>query len=195
VQGRLGQARGQLARRPSGSGPGDAGGLGGPEAGLNRLTATALTIGPAATLHANLAATPSDGFASSNGLSLRTGIPVIAPTADIAPEKIERVLFNLITNALRHTPSDGSVAVNVGRLDGELLVSVEDTGTGIEPDALGRMFERFWRADRARSEAGMGLGLAIARGLVEAHGGRIWAENREQGGARVSFTLPAPAET
>jgi cysteine-rich repeat protein len=63
----------------------DAGGLGGPEAGLNRLTATALTIGPAATLHANLAATPSDGFASSNGLSLRTGIPVIAPTADIAP--------------------------------------------------------------------------------------------------------------
>ena len=53
------------------------------------------------------------------------------------------------------------------------------------------MFERFWRADRARSSAGMGLGLAIARGLVEAHGGRIWAENRDQGGARVSFTLPA----
>jgi signal transduction histidine kinase len=115
-------------------------------------------------------------------------------TADVAPEKIERVLFNLITNALRHTPSDGSVAVNVARVDGQLLVSVEDTGAGIEPEALGRMFERFWRADRARSEAGMGLGLAIARGLVEAHGGRIWAENREQGGARVSFTLPAPAE-
>jgi signal transduction histidine kinase len=113
-------------------------------------------------------------------------------TADIAPEKIERVLYNLITNALRHTPSDGSVAVNVARQDGNVLVSVEDTGDGIEPEALGRMFERFWRADRARSEAGMGLGLAIARGLVEAHGGRIWAENREHGGARVSFTLPAP---
>ena len=112
-------------------------------------------------------------------------------TAPVAPEKIERVLFNLVTNALRHTPSDGSVAVNVARRDEDVLVSVEDTGTGLEPEALGRMFERFWRADRARSAAGMGLGLAIARGLVEAHGGTIWAENRAQGGARVSFTLPA----
>jgi two-component system phosphate regulon sensor histidine kinase PhoR len=112
-------------------------------------------------------------------------------TAAVAPDKIERVLFNLVTNALRHTPSDGSVAVNVARREGEVLVSVEDTGSGLEPEALGRMFERFWRADRARSAAGMGLGLAIARGLVEAHGGTIWAENRAQGGARVSFTLPA----
>ena len=112
-------------------------------------------------------------------------------TAPVAPEKIERVLFNLVTNALRHTPSDGSVAVNVARRDGEVLVSVEDTGSGLEPEAVARMFERFWRADRARSQAGMGLGLAIARGLVEAHGGRIWAENREEGGARISFTLPA----
>ena len=94
---------------------------------------------------------------------------------------------------LRHTPSDGSVAVHVERRDGEVLVRVEDTGEGLEPEALGRMFERFWRADRARSGGGTGLGLAIARGLVEAHGGRIWAENRPEGGARVSFTLPAEA--
>ncbi len=112
-------------------------------------------------------------------------------TAPVAPDKIERVLFNLVTNALRHTPSDGSVAVNVARRENEVLVSVEDTGSGLEPEAVSRMFERFWRADRARSQAGMGLGLAIARGLVEAHGGRIWAENRDSGGARVSFTLPA----
>jgi signal transduction histidine kinase len=111
-------------------------------------------------------------------------------TARVAPDKIERVLFNLLTNAVRHTPSDGSVAVHVERADEGVVVCVEDTGDGLEDEALGRMFERFWRADRARSEAGMGLGLAIARGLVEAHGGRIWAENAATGGARVSFILP-----
>ena len=101
------------------------------------------------------------------------------------------MLSNLLTNALRHTPSDGSVAVHLERRADEILVRVEDTGSGLPTEALSRMFERFWRADRARTGGGTGLGLAIARGLVEAHGGRIWAENRPQGGARVSFTLPA----
>jgi two-component system, OmpR family, sensor histidine kinase SaeS len=112
--------------------------------------------------------------------------------ADVAPDKIERVLFNLLTNAVRHTPGDGSVAVHVERGDREILVKVEDSGQGLDGDAPTRMFDRFWRADRARSGSNAGLGLAIARGLVEAHGGRIWAENRVQGGARVSFTLPSP---
>lgn len=108
-----------------------------------------------------------------------------------APEKVERVLLNLLTNALRHTPSDGSVAVFVQPSSDAVTVSVEDSGEGIAPEALRRMFDRFWRADPARSPGGSGLGLAIARGLVEAQGGRIWAENRPDGGARVSFTLPA----
>jgi signal transduction histidine kinase len=106
------------------------------------------------------------------------------------PEKVQRVLFNLVTNALRHTPSDGSVAVRVEPRETEVHVIVEDTGEGFGPEAQRRMFERFWRGDQARSNAGSGLGLAIARGLVEAHGGRIWAENDTGGGGRVSFTLP-----
>ncbi|HXY17600.1 MAG TPA: HAMP domain-containing sensor histidine kinase [Gaiellaceae bacterium] len=112
-------------------------------------------------------------------------------TARFAPEKVERVLVNLVTNALRHTPSDGSVAVRVEPLLDVVRISVEDTGEGLGEEAQRRMFDRFWRSDRARSSRGAGLGLAIARGLVEAHGGRIWAENRPGGGACVSFTLPA----
>jgi len=111
--------------------------------------------------------------------------------ARFAPDKVERVLLNLLTNALRHTPSDGAVAVRVEPDAGAVRVTVEDTGEGLDEEAERRMFDRFWRSDRARSQRGAGLGLAIARGLVEAHGGRIWAENRPGGGARVSFTLPA----
>ena len=118
-----------------------------------------------------------------------------APPVRCAPEKVERVLLNLLTNALRHTPSDGSVAVLVEPATDVVRVSVEDSGDGIPPDALRRMFERFWRADPARSPGGSGLGLAIARGLVEAQGGRIWAENRASGGARFSFTLPTAGLT
>jgi signal transduction histidine kinase len=114
-------------------------------------------------------------------------------SAHVAPDKIERVLYNLITNAVRHTPFDGSVAVHVERRERDVLLRVEDTGRGLPDDAPTRMFDRFWRADRARSGSGAGLGLAIARGLVEAHGGDIWAENRPGGGACVSFTLPAAA--
>jgi len=112
-------------------------------------------------------------------------------TARFAPEKVERVLMNLLTNALRHTPSDGAVAVRVEPHPGEVRVAVEDTGEGLDTEARERMFERFWRGDPSRSARGAGLGLAIARGLVEAHGGRIWAEDRDGGGARVCFTLPA----
>jgi signal transduction histidine kinase len=126
----------------------------------------------------------------------RRGIALASEVDDTArarcePEKVERVLLNLLTNALRHTPADGAVAVRVSPDGDEIEVSVEDSGDGLDDEASARMFDRFWRGDPARSTRGAGLGLAIARGLVEAHGGRIWAENRPGGGARVSFTLPA----
>jgi signal transduction histidine kinase len=113
------------------------------------------------------------------------------PAAICAPDKVERVLYNLVTNALRHTPSDGAVAVRVELRADEVEVAVEDTGEGLTTEASRRMFERFWRGDRSRSGGGAGLGLAIARGLVEAQGGRIWAESGPNGGATVRFTLPA----
>jgi signal transduction histidine kinase len=110
----------------------------------------------------------------------------------IAPDKVERVLMNLLANAVRHSPPNGAVSVVVEPDSDHAVVAVEDSGDGLAPGAPQRMFERFWRADesRARSSGGAGLGLAIARGLVQAHGGTIWAENRTGGGARVAFTLP-----
>ncbi|MBA3735254.1 MAG: HAMP domain-containing histidine kinase [Actinobacteria bacterium] len=131
--------------------------------------------------------------AHARHVRLESRIPAALPNVRCAPDKVERVLYNLLANALRHTPSDGSVGVIVARDGDEVQVSVEDTGEGIDGEAESRMFERFWRGDpaRTRTKGGAGLGLAIAQGLVEAQGGRIWAETRPGGGARVSFTLPA----
>jgi signal transduction histidine kinase len=110
----------------------------------------------------------------------------------IAPDKVERVLLNLLANAVRHSPRNGEVAVVVQTDTDHVIVAVEDRGDGLGSGAPQRMFDRFWREDgsRARSSGGAGLGLAIAKGLVQAHGGTIWAENRNGGGARVAFTLP-----
>jgi signal transduction histidine kinase len=133
--------------------------------------------------------------AAARHVTLRAEVDGAGVRVLAAPEKVERVLYNLITNALRHTPSDGSLAVVVEPLAAVVRVSVQDTGEGLTAEAVRRMFDRFWRGDRARSRdrGGAGLGLAIARGLVEAHGGRIWAESSPDGGARVSFTLPKAA--
>ena len=128
--------------------------------------------------------------ARARNVRLQRTVDDAVPEARCAPEQVERVLLNLLTNALRHTPSDGTVAVTLGTAPGHVCVTVEDTGDGLTPEAARRMFDRFWRDDSARQANGAGLGLAIARGLVEGQGGTIWAEQHASGGAKVSFTLP-----
>jgi signal transduction histidine kinase len=119
------------------------------------------------------------------------------PVVRVAPDKVERVLLNLLANAVRHSQPHGAVSVVVEPNSDHVVVAVEDTGSGLPPEASARMFDRFWREDasRARSSGGAGLGLAIARGLVQAHGGTIWAENRSGGGTRIAFTLPLAARS
>src|SRR5437588_71403 len=130
--------------------------------------------------------------ARANNVRLESRIDPTDPAVRVAPEKIERVLLNLLGNAVRHAPRDGTVAVIVQPDTDHVLVAGEDSGGGGAAETQERMFDRFWREDdsRARSSGGAGLGLAISQGLVRAHGGKIWAGNRDGGGARVAFTLP-----
>jgi len=107
-----------------------------------------------------------------------------------APEQIQRVLFNLIQNAIRHTPADGSVTVRASGAVEEVQVEVADTGSGIADADRDRVFEAFFQSGAARSNGSAGLGLAISRAIVEAHGGRIWLEPSPEG-TSVRFTLPA----
>ena len=114
------------------------------------------------------------------------------PTVTLDPKRIRQVLANLLSNAVRFTPEEGEVHVEVVHGDEGVEVRVTDTGPGIPPEDLPHLFERFYRGDRARSRAsgGSGLGLAIAKQWVEAHGGMIRAENAEGGGARFTIRLP-----
>jgi PAS domain S-box-containing protein len=112
------------------------------------------------------------------------------------PDRVEQVLTNLLDNALKFTPEGGEIRVRVSREGTHAVVSVEDTGRGIPPDDLPHIFERFYRADRSRARraGGFGLGLAIAKHLVEMQGGRIWATSRPQEGSTFSFLLPLVQE-
>lgn len=118
-------------------------------------------------------------------------VPEVGPVYMDVP-RIGRVLNNLITNALRHTPAGGSVHLAVRRRQHAVEVEIVDSGPGVPAQDIDHIFERFYRGDRSRNResGGSGLGLAIARGIVEAHGGQIAAENLPTGGARFYFTLP-----
>jgi histidine kinase len=104
-----------------------------------------------------------------------------------------QILTNLIGNALQYTPENGTVAVSVSREKDHARISIRDNGVGIPPEQLARIFDRFYRVDKSRSRArgGSGIGLTIARHLVEAHGGKLWAQSGgENQGSEFIFTLP-----
>ena len=126
--------------------------------------------------------------AAARGVTVAAELPPGQVIAEANAEKVQRVLFNLIQNAIRHTPADGSVTVRARSERGGVEVEVADDGEGIPDGADERVFEAFYRGDAARGEDGAGLGLAISRAIVEAHGGRIWLEKGSPG-TRVHFTL------
>lgn len=126
------------------------------------------------------------------GIALHNDIAPTTPPVMADSDRITQVLLNLLDNARRHTPSGGSIRIGAIRKEQFLVVTVSDTGSGIDPADLPHIFERFYRADRSRTGAtgGSGLGLSIVKAIITAHGGHIWAESIRGQGTKISFTLP-----
>ena len=127
--------------------------------------------------------------ASAASLDLERDVPASALEVSVDREKIGRVFGNLITNAVKFTPPGGRITIGAEPDEGAVRFRVADTGGGIDPDALAHVFDRRWQANA--DGRGVGLGLAIAKSIVEAHGGRIWAESTLGHGTTIFFTLPA----
>jgi signal transduction histidine kinase len=130
-------------------------------------------------------------LAREDAPALHLDMPKHLPTVLLDRKRFRQVIANLLSNAIRHTPPDGDVYIRARHIDGEMEISVSDTGSGIKPEDLPHLFQRFYRGDPSRGRsAGSGLGLAIVKQWVEAHGGTIYAENRNSGGARFVIHLP-----
>jgi two-component system phosphate regulon sensor histidine kinase PhoR len=127
------------------------------------------------------------------GLHIQLDLPEDIPAVLADPERIQQVITNLLHNAIKFTPPEGEIQVSAEQVEQEVVLSVRDTGVGISTEDLPRVFERFYKADRARSGGGTGLGLAIAKHIVQGHGGRIWAQSPEGQGSAFSFSLPTPS--
>jgi two-component system sensor histidine kinase VicK len=125
-------------------------------------------------------------------VSFKRKLPNTEIFVEIDEDKLTQVLDNIISNALKYSPEGGQVKFKVKELENMIEVSISDQGMGIPKDNIKKIFERFYRVDKARSRqmGGTGLGLAIAKEVVEAHGGRIWASSIEGKGTTIYFTLP-----
>jgi signal transduction histidine kinase len=135
--------------------------------------------------------------AEQRQLKLYGEVDGLLPSVFMDVPRMQRVLYNLVQNSLRHTPADGSIWIRAIDTGADVAISVEDTGEGVDEVELPHIFERFYRGNKARTRdaAGSGLGLTIAKGIVELHGGRIWAESERDRGASFVFTVPKSAHS
>jgi signal transduction histidine kinase len=131
-------------------------------------------------------------LAQERGIEIAGPMPGEPAMAEADPDRVQQLLLILLDNAVKHTPAGGRVSVDVRPQDGHAVVEVADTGVGIAPEHLPRVFERFYRADasRGRAEGGTGLGLAIAKSLVDAHGGHLSLASTPGVGTRAIVRLP-----
>jgi light-regulated signal transduction histidine kinase (bacteriophytochrome) len=130
-------------------------------------------------------------IAQEKDISLEAQIEIASCTICCEKNRIMQVLNNLVSNAIKFTPHGGKVAISLKEVNGEALFSVSDTGDGIPPESLDKIFDRFWQAQNTKRQ-GTGLGLAIAKGIIEKHNGNIWAQSRLGSGSDFHFTLPEP---
>jgi two-component system sensor histidine kinase KdpD len=119
---------------------------------------------------------------------VKTALPDDLPTVSFDPLLIEQVLMNLLDNAIKYTPPETPIELSASVQDGEIIFEIEDRGPGIPPGEEERIFDKFVRS--SATGGGIGLGLTICRAIITAHGGRIWAGNRQDGGAIFRFSLP-----
>ncbi len=172
---------------------------------LNRLVADLRTLSlaeagelPLVKRPSNLAVLLQDTIsahtpqAQRQDVALRIDIPSKLPEVDLDAYRIAQVLGNLASNALRHTPAGGSITLGAREMNGRIQLQVQDSGTGITPEDLPHIFDRFYRADKSRrreEQSGSGLGLAIAKSIVEGHNGRIWADSQLNQGTTFFIEL------
>jgi two-component system phosphate regulon sensor histidine kinase PhoR len=128
--------------------------------------------------------------AERNGLEIMTIHNNVLPDVSADFTRIDQVFTNLIHNAIKFTPPGGKITLSAMQEEDQVVFTIEDSGIGISPEVLPRIFERFYKADRSRASTGTGLGLSISKHVIESHGGKIWAESVEGKGSKFSFSLP-----